>query len=539
MKKIWYIYVGGHLGPFNAEEIFRLYYQHQIDDKTFLWRRGEKDWRRLEDFPEIYNILHPEAAILHPRLTGKPAEDAVRASHFTSSSVDNIGLREENMAFPSPSSSLSSSSSSSSSSSESLEDVEAEIPPLPEFVSAWKEAAPAAVHQGDGGEDKDSFALSVAADVDTSRPAGPPVASRTAIKKFVQDDLEQQVSERFLAEYLAEQDDGSTTIRPVFRVWHYGLVAALLGIAAAVAVIIWPYFGHPISIEADEEFWQVTRTSPAKGSVTTLRVSPNFSEVYLASNMPGDAIVHLILQAKPHQILAVGPIKASAQASYHNGVAVFSTLVMEQGLSLAEGIYEYQVKAARQDPRQRWKWWWKMWQQDQPPVWVGQDDLWAAQGEIYLGHSTDFNLRHAEFLAQQKMAQQTWRNELREQGKTVYGLLGQLKKLGLKEITTWRKASDVAHFVTAYQRQIMPFLQNLVEAKNFHLAGEMSKLEQDLRRIAQRMAAASMDLEAKARQKAKILKADRQQFTAQWQQQMQNLEAAYQTWAQTLQTASE
>ena len=55
MNKIWYIYVGGHLGPFNAEEIFRLYYQHQISEKTFLWRRGEKDWRKLEDYPEIYD----------------------------------------------------------------------------------------------------------------------------------------------------------------------------------------------------------------------------------------------------------------------------------------------------------------------------------------------------------------------------------------------------------------------------------------------------------------------------------------------------
>ena len=500
MNKIWYIYVGGHLGPFNAEEIFRLYYQHQIDDKTFLWRRGEPDWRPLASFPEIYQVLHPELASQLPTApqTWPGLDDGTPASPP-----------------PIPASALAAETGSS---------FKISTTPL-SFEEPLSSSSP-------------SPAAETNADL-RQRELPKTAASRAAIKKLMQDDLDARVSERFLGEYLSEQDDTGEEVHPAFRWWHYGLVAMVLALIGGVSAWIWPYFGHPLNIKVSDDFWAVVEAPAAKGILTVLEAKEDFSAVYLGSNVPGRATVLLSLTSLPGQIMANEDIELTAKASYQSGVAIFDTLTMVRGTNLVEGRYTYQIKAVRQSLAQRWSWWKKMWKHTDPALYVGQNDLWAARGEVYLGHAPDFAQRLEAFKAKEEQDQQNWLAELRQRGKTVQTLLGQLDKLGQKEIEKLRQGKDIEHFLQAYQRKIMPVLQAFVEEKNYSLEGELVALEQGLTQIAQQMAAAAMDLEAQVIKQPKIRKVNRQALQEKWQAAIKKIHVRLKTWQEQLKAKEE
>jgi hypothetical protein len=82
-EKNWFYKVDGkHLGPLAVKDIFDLYHQGQIQDETYLWRMGQKDWVPLHQLEEIYLALHPEHNKKKGGVVGLsqvlPPEDIVR-----------------------------------------------------------------------------------------------------------------------------------------------------------------------------------------------------------------------------------------------------------------------------------------------------------------------------------------------------------------------------------------------------------------------------------------------------------------------------
>ncbi len=52
-----------HLGPFNSDDIYKMYHEKLLDDHSMLWQNGAKDWMKFQDWSELFSAVSFDAPI--------------------------------------------------------------------------------------------------------------------------------------------------------------------------------------------------------------------------------------------------------------------------------------------------------------------------------------------------------------------------------------------------------------------------------------------------------------------------------------------
>ncbi len=73
MDKIWYIFIDNHhMGPFSAEEIFKMFHSDELHEGSLVWRQGLSKWLYLKDCEELWNAIAPLKSLPELPLEEKP-----------------------------------------------------------------------------------------------------------------------------------------------------------------------------------------------------------------------------------------------------------------------------------------------------------------------------------------------------------------------------------------------------------------------------------------------------------------------------------